>query len=539
MPTRETQRHAKAESEETPAATAAGHASTAGAKAHVPAPVLATGISGLDDVLNGGWPEHRLYLVEGAPGAGKTTLALQFLLEGRRVGEGALYVTLSETRQELDEVAESHGWTLDGITTLDTTEATAAAGSGTEAQYTVFHPSEVELQTTIQTILETVDRVRPTRVVLDSLSDMRLLARDPLRFRRQILAIKQVFAQRHITALLLDDQTADQPDMQLQSLVHGVLRLEHIPLLHGAERRQLRVTKLRAVRFHAGYHDFVIRTGGLEVFPRIRLGGDRKFHEFPVLCSGSPELDALTGGGIPPGTAVLVTGAPGTGKSVLAAQYAAAAAASGERVAVYVFDERIGTFKQRARTLGLGLEEPMRDGRVQVTQLEPTQISPGEFTNRICKAVDAGVALVVIDSLNGFTQAMAQEHEVTLKVHELLSYLGGRGVTTLVTLAQHGVFGSTPDSNTDVSYLADTVVLMRYFEAQGEVRRAISVLKQRTGDHERTIREFRVGRGGLALGEPLREFQGVLTGVPTFSGAGRELLESRSAAEVASPRTVV
>jgi len=389
----------------------------------------------------------------------------------------------------------------------------------------------VELQTTVDAILAKVDSLKPTRVVLDSLSDMRLLARDPLRFRRQILSLKQFFAQREITALLLDDQTADEPDMQLQSLVHGVLRLEHIALDHGAERRQLRVMKLRGVRFHAGYHDYVIRTGGLEVFPRIRLGAAQpaplSTHE---LSSGSRELDALAGGGIPSGTSVLITGAPGTGKSVLATQYAAAAAAAGQRVAVYLFDERLGTFRARAKALDLPIEEPIRAGTLQTVQLEPTEISPGEFIHRVLSAVDAGVSLVVIDSLNGFTQAMVQEHQLTLKVHELLSCLGGRGVTTLVTLAQRGIFGSAPDENTDVSYLADAVVLMRYFEAHGEVRRAVSMLKQRNAQHERTIREFRLGCGGLQLGEPLRDFQGVLTGVPTYAGARGELLGGSASA---------
>lgn len=388
----------------------------------------------------------------------------------------------------------------------------------------------MELQTTVDAILAKVESLKPTRVVLDSLSDMRLLARDHLRFRRQILAIKQFFARREITALLLDDQTADQPDMQLQSLVHGVLRLEHVALDHGAERRQLRVTKLRGVRFHAGYHDYVIRTGGLEVFPRIRLG---RIQTAPLsdqqLSSGSGELDALAGGGIPCGTSVLITGAPGTGKSVLTTQFAATAAAAGQRVAVYLFDERLATFRARAEALELRIDEAMRNGTMQVVQLEPTEISPGEFIHRVLSAVDSGVSLVVIDSLNGFTQAMAQEHHVTLKLHELLSCLGGRGVTTLVTLAQRGIFGAAPDENIEVSYLADAVVLMRYFEAHGEVRRAISMLKQRNTDHERRIREFRLGRGGLRLGEPLRDFHGILTGVPTYQGGKGELLVGSAA----------
>lgn len=466
-----------------------------------------------------------MYLIEGAPGSGKTTLALQFLLEGRDRGEGVVYVTLSETRQELDDVAASHGWTLDGVEALDANGKPDPAKSA--AQYTVFHPSEVELEDTVEAILERVKAVQPTRVVLDSLSDMRLLARDPLRFRRQILALKQFFAEHNATVLLLDDQTANDEDMQLHSLVHGVIRLEQIALTHGAERRHLRVTKLRAVRFHAGYHDFVIRTGGLAVFPRIRLGTTPPPHEPGIVQSGSPALDALVGGGVPQGTSVLVTGAPGTGKSVLMTQYAAAAAARGERVALYLFDERLGTFLDRAAGLGMQLDEYLADGRIQVTQLEPTEISPGEFTHRIMSVAADGVRLIGIDSLNGFTKAMAQEQQLTVKIHELLSYLGSRGVTTLLTLAQRGIFGASPDEAADVSYLADAVVLLRYFEAQGEVRRAISVFKQRSGDHERTIREFRVGRGGLHLGDPLREFHGVLTGVPAFTGGTGDLMQQK------------
>ena len=484
--------------------------------------VLGTGIPGLDEILGGGLPRRRLYLVEGAPGSGKTTLALQYLLEGRDRGEPVIYVTLSESNQELHDVAASHGWSLQGITLLDTT--TMADVAEPEAQYTVFHPSEVELQSTVDAILAKVDGIRPVRIVLDSLSDMRLLARDPLRFRRQVLALKQFFASRDITVLLLDDQTADDPDMQLHSLVHGVLHLEQLALMHGAERRQLRVTKLRGVYFHAGYHDFIIRTGGLAVFPRIRLGAPARPSERVLLRTESAELDALIGGGFRNGTSVLITGAPGTGKSVLSTQFATAAAARGDQVGLYLFDERIETFLERAAGLGMDLEPHLQSGRVQLTQLEPTEISPGEFTHRVLHAVKDGMRLVIIDSLNGFTKAMAQEHQLIVKIHELLSYLGSRGVTSLLTLAQRGIFGASPDEAADVSYLADAVVLLRYFEAQGEVRRAISVFKQRSGNHESTIREFRLGRGGLHLGHPLREFHGVLTGIPTFTGASGELL---------------
>ena len=482
--------------------------------------LLKTGIGGLDEILGGGFPAERLYLVEGEPGSGKTTLSLQFLLEGLARGERGLYVTLSETAQELAGVAASHGWSLDGIEMLDMS-ATPAVTS-VESQYTVFHPSEVELQDSVGAVLERVQAVGPSRVVLDSLSEMRLLARDPLRFRRQILSFKQFFASRGITALMLDDLSASDRDLQLHSLAHGVINLEQIVLSHGAERRQLRVTKLRGVRFHAGHHDFVIRSGGLEVFPRIRLGVEVPPSEHRLSFSGSREVDALLGGGLIRGSSVLMAGAPGTGKSVLCT---AASAEAGQRVAMYLFDERMGTFAERAAGLGMDVERHIASGAIRVTALEPTEISPGEFVARVRgELTERKVSMVVIDSLNGFTKAMSEERQLTLKIHELLSYLGTRGVTTLLTLAQRGIFGAQPDEATDVSYLADAVVLLRYFEAHGEVRRAISVMKQRSGAHESTIREFRIDRGGLLLGDPLTDFQGVLTGVPTFTGNQTSLM---------------
>ncbi len=488
-------------------------------------PVVGTGVSGLDDILGGGLPAERLYLIEGEPGTGKTTLSLQFLLEGRAQGEKGVYVTLSETAHELEGVARSHGWALEGISVLDMVSVPEVGAP--DAQYTIFHPSEVELQSTVGAVLDRVNEVGPTRVVLDSLSEMRLLARDPLRFRRQILALKQFFASRGITALMLDARSAGDMEMQMHSLAHGVIRLEQMALSHGAERRRLRVTKVRGVQFHGGYHDLAIRTGGLEVFPRIRLGEAPPLPAPGVESTGSPALDALLGGGLVHGSSVLVAGAPGTGKSVLATQVAQAVAERGGRVAVYLFDERLGSFLERAAGLGIAIERHVADGRIVLMPVEPTEISPGEFNSRVLReAHGRGVRLVVIDSLNGLTNAMPEERQLTIKIHELLSYLGNRGVGTLLTLAQHGIFGTAPDIAADVSYLADAVILMRYFEAMGEVRRAVSVMKQRTEDHERTIREFRVGPGGLSLGEPLREFQGVLTGVPTFTGPVGELMRN-------------
>lgn len=486
------------------------------------APLASTGVAGLDAILGGGLPSSRLYLLDGSPGTGKTTLALQFLLAGVARGESGLYVTLSESREELNEVAVSHGWTLAGI---DVFELPADDLDTTREAYTLFHPAEVELQEVIDRMFAAVERSGARLVVLDSLSEMRLLARDPLRFRRQILALKQFFASR-CTVLLLDDKTAPEGDLQLHSLAHGVVQLEHIALEYGAERRRLQVLKLRGRRFLGGYHDFRIRTGGLAVYPRIQRQDVAGVEVVPrTLPSGSPELDTLLGGGLPSGTSILVTGPAGTGKSVLATQYACAAAARGEKVRFYLFDERLGTFALRAVGLGMDIREMSTDGRLTLCQVEPTERSPGEFAHDVVRAVeDDGVQMIVIDSINGYLQSMPEERLLPVQVHELLSYLAGRGVTSVLTLVQRGIFGSPVDEAADVSYLADTVVLLRYFEVRGAVRQAISVVKKRSGDHERTIRECRVGEGGLRVGPPLHEFQGVLTGVPSYVGEDEPLM---------------
>ena len=487
------------------------------------APLASTGVAGLDAILGGGLPASRLYLLDGSPGTGKTTLALQLLLAGVARNEAGLYVTLSESREELVEVAVSHGWTLDGI---DVFELPAEDIDATREAYTLFHPAEVELQEVIDRMFAAVERSGARLVVLDSLSEMRLLARDPLRFRRQILALKQFFAARQCTVLLLDDKTAPEGDLQLHSLAHGVIQLEHIALEYGAERRRLQVLKLRGRRFLGGYHDFRIRTGGLAVYPRIQRQDAAPVETVSrALTSGSPELDTLLGGGLPSGTSILVTGPAGTGKSVLATQYACAAASRGEKVRFYLFDERLGTFALRAEGLGMDIRTMSTDGRLTLCQVEPTERSPGEFAHDVVRAVeDDGVQMVVIDSINGYLQSMPEERLLPVQVHELLSYLAGRGVTSVLTLVQRGIFGSPVDEAADVSYLADTVVLLRYFEVRGAVRQAISVVKKRSGDHERTIRECRVGKGGLRVGPPLHEFQGVLTGVPSYVGEDEPLM---------------
>ncbi|HEV2763775.1 MAG TPA: ATPase domain-containing protein [Pyrinomonadaceae bacterium] len=480
---------------------------------------LATGSHGLDSVLDGGFPANRLYLVEGDPGTGKTTLALQFLLEGARRGEPVLYVTLSETKEELTAVARSHGWSLEGVNLHELVPP--AESLKTETQYTIFHPSEVELGETTRAVIEEVERIQPRRVVFDSLSEMRLLARDPLRYRRQILALKQFFAGRRSTVLLLDDRTSADADLQVQSIAHGVLMLEQLALDYGAERRRLRVSKLRGSRFRGGFHDFTIKTGGVEVFPRL-VAADRRVEFGPEsVASGVAELDALLGGGLDRGTATLVLGPAGCGKSSLAAHFAAAAAGRGERAACFIFDEGVNTYLSRAAGLGTDLRAQVEAGRLTVQQVDPAELSPGEFAHAVCSSVEAGARLVTIDSLNGYLQAMPDERFLTAQMHELLTYLNQQGVVTLMVMAQHGFMGAGMSSPVDVSYLADTVVLLRYFEAAGAIRRAISVVKKRTGRHEDTIRELRLSASrGIEVGAPLTAFRGVLTGVPVFTGDG-------------------
>jgi circadian clock protein KaiC len=481
-----------------------------------------TGVFGLDQILNGGLPRNHIYLIDGSPGTGKTTLALQFLMEGVENGEPGLYVTLSESREELLGVASSHGWSLDGIEIF---ELATDKAHETEESYTLFHPAEVELQQTIDAVLTRVQELNPMRVAFDSLSEMRLLAREPLRFRRQILAMKQFFVGRESTVLLLDDKTSPEGDLQLHSLAHGVVILEHVALEYGSERRRLQVTKIRGARFRGGYHDFRITRGGLKVYPRILHDTPRSDFSGQILSSGSKRLDQLVGGGITCGTSLLITGAAGTGKSVLCTQFANAAVKREERVLFYLFDERLSTFKLRSRALGIDLDEALDKGQLRIQQVEPTDLSPGEFASQVVSAVEKDrISLVVIDSINGYMQSMPEERLLPIQVHELLSFLSNNGVTCIMTLVQHGIFGNPVDEAAEVSYLADTVMLMRYFEVHGSVRQAISVVKKRSGNHERTIREFKVGPGGLSVGDPLRDFQGVLTGIPNYVGTVTPLM---------------
>jgi circadian clock protein KaiC len=482
-----------------------------------------SGAAGLDDVLGGGFPANRVHLVEGEPGAGKTTIGLQFLLEGARQGERVLYVTLSETLDEIRSVARSHGWSLEGITVRELVPS--EENLRRESEYTILHPSEVELGETIRAVLDEVERTRPSRVVFDSLAELRLLAGDPLRYRREVMGLKQFFAGRRCTVLLLDSgQAREGREGDLASVAHSVLQLEQLAPQYGGERRRLRVLKLRGGRYRGGRHDFVIETGGLRVFPRLVASEHERTGAQEALSSGLPALDSLLGGGLPRGTSALLIGPAGAGKSVLAAQFAAASAARGERAAIYLFDESVQTFVTRSEGLGQDVRGRIDAGTILLRQLDPAQLSPGEFIDHVRSAVEArGARVVLIDSLNGYLNAMAEERSVMVQLHELLTYLGQRGVLTLLTVAQHGLVGEIARAPLDVSYLADTVVLLRYFEAAGQLRRAISVVKKRSGPHERAIRELQLGPG-VRVGEPLREFQGVLAGTPAYLGPEHALL---------------
>ena len=475
------------------------------------------GIHGLDDILLGGLRRNRLFLFEGSPGAGKTTLALQFLLEGARVEEKGLYITLSETEEELREVALSHGWSLDGSITIFELAPPENLLDETQQQ-SLLYSSDLELGETTQRIFDAMERVKPSRVVIDSLSEIRLLAQSSLRYRRQILALKHYFAQRHATVLLLDDMTADVDDKTVHSVAHAVVRLEELIPDYGSERRRLRVMKYRGQPFRGGYHDFIIKTGGVQVFPRLVAAEYRKRINTSVVTSGIAELDQLLGGGIESGSSTLIIGPAGTGKSLIANTMAVAAVKRGERAALFIFDEELGLLFTRSKGMGIDLEAMRDDGNLFIEQMDAAEVSPGEFAHKVRSSVEKeGIRTVIIDSLNGYQTAMPEEQFLILHMHELLQYLNRLGAATFLTVAQHGLVGDMK-SPVDVTYLADTVLLLRYFEAAGQVRRAISVVKKRTGWHENTIREFSIDSTGLKIGSPLDKFQGVLRGVPQYLG---------------------
>jgi circadian clock protein KaiC len=480
---------------------------------------VTTGIPGLDEVLGGGLPRGHIYLIEGESGAGKSTIGLQFLLAGRARGESCLWITMAETERELQDAALSHGWSLEGVEILNLSLSQDVLKP--EEKYSFFSPADVELNDTTRLILNTVERVRPQRVVFDPFSDIRHLARETLSYRRQILALRDFFAARNCTVLLMQEMTRGSPgDLQAEALTHGYMTLHQDSPEYGGQRRRLRIHKMRGIAFRDGYHDFTIRKGGLRVYPRLVAGEHSNELPDETVSCGLPELDALLGGGVERGSSILIMGAAGVGKSTLAGRIARSATERSEKVLFFMFDETIRAFRTRNRTLGMPVDAPVERGLLQLHQVDSAEFSPGEFAHVVMSAVERqGVRVVIIDSLSGYLSAMPEERFLATHVHELLSFLSYRNVLTVLTLAQHGVVGEYVQSPVDISYLADSVLLMRYFEAYGAVRRALSVVKKRSGPHEVLVREVSIGPPkGIVIGEPLRHFSGVLTGRPFFTG---------------------
>ena len=485
-----------------------------------------TGIEGLDDILGGGLPTRHLYLVEGTPGSGKTTLGLQFLRRGAEDGEKGLYITLSETAAELRTVAASHGWSLKGVEVF---ELVTEEGLSPESQQSILHPSEVELGETTRGVMAAVERLKPKRVVFDSLSEMRLLAQNPLRYRRQVLALKGFFANCGCTVLLLDDRSASNEDLQLHSIAHGVISMEQLIDQYGPERRHMRVMKMRGIRFRGGEHDFSLETGGISVYPRLIAAEHRSAVENTNVSTGTAALDRLLGGGLARGTSTLFSGPSGVGKTTTALACVRAALQRGERAAYYLFDEGLGTLLARSRALGMSVDEYLENGQLQIHTLDPAEVSPGQFAHMVRSAVEErGVQIVAIDSLNAYMQAMTGDKHLLLQMHELLTYLNQRGIVSILILGLHGVLGDVR-TDVDLSYLSDAIVLFRFFEARGSLLKAVSVVKSRTSAHELTIREFRLGPNGVEVGEALTDFEGVLSGVTSYRGSMPLLSETRGA----------
>jgi len=484
---------------------------------------ISTGVAGLDEILNGGLIQNRVYLIEGVPGAGKTTLGLHFLLEGVQRGEPGLYITLSETAAELQAVAASHGWSLEGLAIH---ELVSEEGLGAAEGQSILHPSEVELGETVEEVRRKVLDLNPRRIVFDSLSELRLLAQDALKYRRQVLALKQFFSTRGCTVWLLDDKTSQLGDLQLHSITHGVIELDQSVQEYGTEQRRLRVIKMRGIKFAGGKHDFTLDTGGITVYPRLVAAAHRREFSNAAQSTGVKELDALLGGGLVPGTSTLLVGPSGAGKTTTAIRCALSALQRGENVKYLLFDETLGTLMSRSRQLDMELDGYIESGQLFLQQIDPAEMSPGQFATLVREAVEQdGASMVVIDSLNAYMQAMPGHRYLMLQMHELLSYLNQQGVTTLMVFGQHGLIGNVA-SDVDLSYLSDALLLFRFFESAGEVLSALAVLKSRTSEHERTIREFRIEPGGLRVGPPLKDFEGVLAGLPTYRG-GETLLNAR------------
>lgn len=488
-------------------------------------PRASTGIVGLDDVLGGGLARNRLHLLEGSPGTGKTTIALQFLLAGAKSGEAGIYVSLAETEEELRDGARSHGWEIgEGVEIFELVPPESVLDAN--QHQSLLYSSDLELGETITRIFQAIERLKPKRVVIDSLSEIRLLAQSSLRYRRQILALKHYFARHNSTVVMLDDLTTETTDRAVHSIAHSVIHLDQLASIYGGDRRRLRVVKCRGQSFRSGYHDFTVTRGGVRVFPRLSAAEHRQGFTGEPIRSGLPALDVLLGGGLAAGSSTLVVGPAGTGKSLLVLQFIAAAVARGERAALFVFDEELGLLFARSKALGIDLQAMCDAKKLFVEQMDAAELSPGEFSHRVRASVDRErIRTVAIDSLNGYQAAMPEEEFLTLHLHELLQYLNRCGAATFLTMAQHGMVGGEMRQPVDVTYIADSVIVLRYFEALGRVRRAMSIIKKRTGAHEDTIREFRIDGRGITLGEPLREFQGVLRGVPTYVGQSDPLME--------------
>lgn len=486
-------------------------------------PRASTGIEGLDRILGGGYPAQEIYLIEGAPGTGKSLIGLHFLRAGAELGEKGLLITLSQSPEAIRRLAASHGWSMDGIEVFEISADNLVPGP--DSEQILFRTADVELGEMMESVRAVIDEIKPTRVVFDAVSELRLLSNEAGRYQRQLFILKELFANGGATVLFLDNQSGVTGHSELQHLAFGVILLDHTPTSYGNERRQLRVLKVRGIRYDDGVHDFRISTGGIKVFPRLRPG-EKLHNAWRAHESGIEEIDKMLGGGLAEGSATLFLGPSGTGKSSLASHYAYAAAERGDRSIIFLFDERPATFVHRSEGIGMNIRPHLESGMITLTEIDTGEVSPGEFADLVRAEVQQReVRMVVIDSLTGYMSAMPDERMLITQMHELLTYLSGQTVLSILIVAQHGVLGPTLGGPVDVSYLADTVLLLRHFEADGAIRRAISVFKKRYGGHGHGIREFQITPNGMEVGEPLTGFRGVLSGSPSFEGADATLMD--------------